>query len=234
MHPPPFRGRAFTLVELLVVLGIIALLVAILLPTLSRARQSAQRVACLSNLRQIGVAHGLYLIDSDGSLLTTSHGDRSWVDILRDYDEALLLRSPVDESPHFEGGTPVVVSGVDTYRRTSYSINRFLAPDFVHGAKRAAQVRQSTQLVYAGIKVYTGDEAVWDHFHADAWSDLMPFVSPALKASAEAQLHAHEGERGSEDARSTWLFFDGHAAVHRFGDLYTSRTDNRFDHRLFQ
>jgi prepilin-type N-terminal cleavage/methylation domain-containing protein len=55
--------RGFTLVELLVVIGIIALLISILLPSLNRARESAKRTACLSNLRQVHASFIFYALD---------------------------------------------------------------------------------------------------------------------------------------------------------------------------
>ena len=65
-HPSSFRPHpyGFTLVELLVVIGIIAVLMSILLPSLGKAREAASRTACLSNLRQVHQSFLFYALDN--------------------------------------------------------------------------------------------------------------------------------------------------------------------------
>lgn len=75
LNTPNHRRNAFTLVELLVVIGIIALLISILLPALGRARETANAAACMSNLRQIGTALVMYATDNRGFIVPGDYYD---------------------------------------------------------------------------------------------------------------------------------------------------------------
>jgi prepilin-type processing-associated H-X9-DG protein len=72
------RRRAFALVELLIVIGIVALLVGILLPTMSRARGQARSAACASNLRQLALAAQHYALSNGGQFPVARWGTDNW------------------------------------------------------------------------------------------------------------------------------------------------------------
>jgi len=74
----PRKRNAFTLIELLVVIAIITLLVSILVPSLTKAKELAKSTVCSANLRNFGLAFHTYAADNDGSLTTTGTDAGMW------------------------------------------------------------------------------------------------------------------------------------------------------------
>ena len=103
--------RAFTLVELLVVIAIIALLLSILLPVLSRVRESANRAACMSNLRNWGQAASRFATDNDGLF------PRGFIHALGNPQPSALEARALSHVSYIAGTPPGTTPALDIYWR---------------------------------------------------------------------------------------------------------------------
>jgi len=120
----PRRAEAFTLVELLIVIAIIAILAALLLPAFARAKELSRRTACSQNLRQLSLALALYATDNRDVLPLPQQRSGHWSEQLRRYyANPRLLVCPTDQSSASAISGTVLTNGDFTPR--SYLVNCF-------------------------------------------------------------------------------------------------------------
>jgi prepilin-type N-terminal cleavage/methylation domain-containing protein/prepilin-type processing-associated H-X9-DG protein len=154
----PRPRAAFTLVELLVVIGIIAILVALLLPALNRAREAARQTQCLSNMRQVGTALYMYLVESKNVLPPHKpHPDPNFFQGVPDYGNptvyaqypnVLGLLLPYMNNAYGAMVCPSALPyyGSTAFNPTQYSNTNYMANDAVVGQK-ITRIPRSSQII---------------------------------------------------------------------------------------
>lgn len=245
------RPAAFTLVELLVVIGIVAVLIAILLPTLGKARREANRAFCLNNIRNMQIAQMQYANDNNGYLVRAGlahdgidpNEPVAWINTLQRYyrgsgDEsdtrqspAIVVRCPSDDSPHWAGGAPVPGSNPPEFRRTSYGINPFLDDELCPWGPGQVAFPRPPGGWYAKITrirrpASTVQFVEMPYTGRYAASDHFHVENLAgnnvpVVAAGQLQTNAHGGRARSWQAVANYGFLDGHAESLRFSEVFT-------------
>ena len=214
---------AFTLVELLVVIAVIAILAALLLPALARSRGSAWRAECASNLRQLGFACELYWDDSGGGCFQwysgpTTNGDLYWFGWLGNGAEG---QRPVDLSagvlfPY------VAASNVRLCPALNYRLSQFKLKANVPVCSYGYNATLSASGPVASLNISRVSRPTELALFADA-AQVNDFQTPASRANpmleewyyldnptnyASASYYAHDHFRHSQ--RANVAFCDGH------------------------
>ncbi len=226
--------RAFTLVELLVVISIIGVLIALVMPAMSRAREAAIRTQCSSNIRQLQMAQVAYATANDDEILAAGDGTEqgSWIGSLMTYGAMpAVRRCPADRSAYF--AEPIPGTNPPQMRTTSYGINNYVSPTHapfgVEPIRNLTRVGRSSTVIHLVELAETGSYAGSDHVHVqDFYLAVAPQITIGL-IDKQMALGRHGGKPQSWDAVLNFSFLDGHAESLAIRQVYTDPTNNLFD-----
>jgi len=220
----PRARQGFTLIELLVVIAIIAILAAMLLPVLGRAKESGRSIACNNNLRQLGMATQMYVGDFADTLPPKNSADR-WPDKFYDlYGKNLkILLCPSE--PTNTPATGSTSNNVADAAWRSYFINGWndyykdnLDPadyaSFMGGTYQGGM--KENQIVHPSETIVLGEKV---SYRMDYYMDMLAGNGDDFAGAVAQDRHNGRGD-GSQTGGSNNTFADGSVHFNKFGTAF--------------
>jgi prepilin-type processing-associated H-X9-DG protein len=236
-RPAIKRRTAFSLVELLVVIGIITVLIAILLPALQTAREAAQATQCLSNIRQLGTVLVEYVNDNNGWLPLQTIDVSNFAD-------------PANYGGTWPGGWSCLASLIPYFNNNANAASQlFVCPSASDtnwwGTNLPAPPSATSYLINAAVvdhklsRIARADQIVWlqeDRFNWDvAWLRPQPvagtsppqyndwcFFNGSFWGQEYGNIHNTHGLLGARTGGGNVAYLDGHADYRVNGSLHPS------------
>jgi prepilin-type N-terminal cleavage/methylation domain-containing protein/prepilin-type processing-associated H-X9-DG protein len=214
----PTTALGFTLIELLVVIAIIAILASMLLPALARAKETAQRIKCNNNLRQLEVSLKMYADDNDG-LYPPRTNQWRWPTLLLEYYRTTnMLLCPTDVMrgpPQTDFSSPTVADRANR----SYLINGW--NDYFADALENVRSMKEIAVVYPSETLMFGEKKNQPDPSMDYFMDLdeMNASTGSWGNDADRVEQGCHGvvNRGKYAGGSNFAYVDGSVRYMRFG-----------------
>lgn len=224
------KRAGFTLIELLIVIAIIGLLLALTLPAVQKARETARRTQCANNLKQIGIAVHQFCETHQGDFPISAHAtsnlDTTWIYTLAPFMENVDKIRICPEDP--KGQERLENKG------TSYVLNEYLCVEGDNAALKLNHIQATSRTII----VFTGSDAkgtatTEDHTHSrnwfktptsQTWNRILIDIQPDRFSGAAPGTPAAQRTSGY----ANYLFVDGHvqlipaATVKRWADEGTN------------